>query len=327
MPKKIPLTRNLALLLILLLIMGLAGCQQQQNKKPIPKAAKKPVALSSEVTKYKSDPTFSIYRTATGNKENIKLEEYLKGVVAAEVGPKYPMEALKAQAIVARTMTLALIEYENGTRGKHDTDMSDSHTEFQEYDETKITPNISKAVDQTRGQVLTSNGKFVYALFHSASGAKTASIEEGFPKLKNKAGYLKPVPTNGLKYAPAKYRNWTVKIPRSEIAGIMGSKAGSLDDIRVSNRGPSGRATAITAGKATISAVDLRAKIGPDRLYSTVLSNVKAEGNNIVFTGSGWGHGVGMEQWGANAMAKQGKNAKQIVMHYYPQATWTTLYK
>lgn len=326
MPRKSSIGKSLALCLILVLIAGLAGCQQK-SKKPVPQAVKKPAQLSSEVTKYKSEPTFTIYRTATGQKESIKLEKYLKGVVAAEVGPKYPLEALKAQAIVARTMTLALIEYENGTRGKHGTDMSDSHTEFQEYDENKITPLISQAVDQTRGQALTYNGKFVYALFHSASNTKTASIEEGFPKLKTKAGYLKPVPTNGLKYAPAKYRNWTVKIPRSEVQQLMGSQAGSLDDIRISQRGPSGRATAITAGKATIPAVDLRAKIGPDRLYSTVLSSVKAEGNNVVFSGSGWGHGVGMEQWGADAMAKQGKNAKQIVMHYFPDATWTTLYK
>jgi len=318
--------RGVVLFMILALIMAAGGCQQA-NKKPLPKTAKKPVSLSSEVVKYKSEPTFSIYRTATGQKENIKLEEYLKGVVAAEVGPKYPLEALKAQAIVARTMTLALIEYENGTRGKRGTDMSDSHTEFQEYDEKKITPLISKAVEQTRGQVLTYNGKFVYALFHSASKNKTASIEEGFPNLKNKAGYLKPVPTNGLKYAPAKYRNWTVKIPSYEVKQIMGSQAGSLDDIKISKRGPSGRATSISAGQASISAVDLRAKIGPDRLYSTALTSVKSAGNNIVFTGSGWGHGVGMEQWGANAMAKQGKNAKQIVMHYFPSAAWTTLYK
>ncbi|WP_054694188.1 SpoIID/LytB domain-containing protein [Syntrophomonas palmitatica] len=316
-----------AVFLVLIFIFSLAGCQQQSKKPiPAPMPSKKPLTLKKEVTKYSSEPSFSIYRTATGAKENIKLEEYLKGVVAAEVGPKYPLEAMKAQAIVARTMTLALINYENGTRGKHQTDMSDSHTEFQEYDQTKITPMISRAVDETRGQVLLYNGKFVYALFHSSSKDKTASIEEGFPKLKNKAGYLVPVATHGIKYAPAKYRNWTVKIPRSEIQNIMGSKAGTLNDIRVSTRGPSGRAKTITAGKATISAVDLRAKIGPDRLYSTVISSVKTEGNNIVFRGSGWGHGVGMEQWGAYAMAKEGKNAQAIIKHYFPKAQLHDMY-
>ncbi len=315
------------MLLVLVFVFSLAGCQQQSKKPvPVPTPSKKPVALKPEVTKYKAEPTFSIYRTATGAKENIKLEEYLKGVVAAEVGPKYPLEALKAQAIVARTMTLALINYENGTRGKYNTDMSDSHTEFQEYDKTKITPLISRAVDETRGQVMLYNGKFVYALFHSSSKDKTASIEEGFPKLKNKASYLVPVATHGIKYAPAKYRNWTVMIPRSEIQNIMGTKAGTLDDIRVSTRGPSGRAKTITAGKAAISAVDLRDKIGPDRLYSTVISSIKTQGNNVVFKGSGWGHGVGMEQWGAYAMAKEGKNARDIIKHYFPNTQLRNLY-
>ncbi|HOV70259.1 MAG TPA: SpoIID/LytB domain-containing protein, partial [Clostridia bacterium] len=125
------------LLAILILVLGgLGGCQQAAKKpapplksKDTPLPAKKP--LSPEVTKYKSEPTISLYRSATGAKDYLKLEEYIKGVVAAEIGPKYPMEALKAQAIVARTMTLALINYENGTRGKHNTDASDDHTEFQ----------------------------------------------------------------------------------------------------------------------------------------------------------------------------------------------------
>ena len=319
----------LAILVSILLVCFLAfvgGCQKQAQT-PAPKSLK-PVKLAPEVSKYKTEPNITLFRKATGEKQNLKLEEYLKGVVAAEIGPKYPPEALKAQAIVARTMTLALLEYENGTRQKHNTDASDDHTEFQAYDEKKITPAISKAVDATRGQVLTYNGKFVYALFHSLSKDKTASIIEGFPKLKNKASaYIVPVKTNGMKYAPAKYKSWTVKVPRWEVKNIMGAKAGSLDDIRISKRGPSGRALTISAGKTSMSAAMLREKIGFDRLYSTVLSSVKAEGNNIVFKGSGWGHGCGMEQWGAYTMAKEGQKANQIVGHYFPSTRLTTLYK
>lgn len=303
-------------------IVWVPGCQQQQ---PAKKTA--PVKLSAEVAKYKTEPTISLYRKSTGAKQELKLEEYLKGVVAAEIGPKFPMEALKAQAIIARTNTLALIEYENGTRGKHNTDASDDHTEFQAYNEKMITENISRAVEDTRGQVLTVNGKFVYGLFHSVSNGKTAAIAEGFPKLAKKAPYLVSVDTNGLKYAPQKYRSWTIKVPKSEVKNIMGAKAGDLSDIRISKRGPSGRATQITAGGASIAAVDLRERIGFDRLYSTAFSSIALSGNYVVFKGSGWGHGVGMEQWGAMAMAKQGKSARQIVDHYYPKATWTRLYK
>jgi stage II sporulation protein D len=324
-----PLKKLTALLVLLLFtaVLCISGCQQAA-KKPAPSRVQTPAKIAPEVLKYKKEPTISLYRSATGAKEQIKLEEYIKGVVAAEIGPKYPMEALKAQAIVTRTMTLSLIEYEKGVRGKHGTDASDNHTEFQAYDKKAITDNISKAVDATRGQILLFNGKFAYALFSSAAGPKTASIEEAFPKLAGKVGsYIRPVSTNGLKYAPAKYRNWTVKVPKSKIKRIMGSKAGSLNDIKISKKGPSGRALTITAGSASIAGVDLRQKIGFDRLYSTLLTSVKPEGNYIVFKGKGWGHGAGMEQWGAYAMAKEGKNAKQIVTHYFPGTTWKKLYK
>jgi stage II sporulation protein D len=325
-------TRPLLLITISLLLVALllvfTGCQKQAAKKPVQPISKKPVTLAPEVSKIKQEPTITLYRSATGQKQELKLEEYIKGVVAAEIGPKFPMEAMKAQAIVARTMTLALINYEHGTRGKHGTDASDDHTEFQAYDEKKITDSISKAVDATRGEILTYNGKFVYGEFHSVSKNKTASIEESFPKLKNKVGsYIVPVETNGMKYAPIKYRNWTVKVPRSEIQKIMGAKAGNLNDIRVSKKGPSGRALTVTAGSASIAGVDLRQQVGFDRLFSTYFTSIKPQGNYIVFKGSGWGHGAGMEQWGAFTMAKEGKKARQIVEHYYPTATWTRLYK
>ncbi|MEN6392053.1 MAG: SpoIID/LytB domain-containing protein [Syntrophomonas sp.] len=311
--------------LSLALAFSMTACKNNQAKKYIPQPG--PVQPSPEVAKYKSEPTITLYRTATGKTEQIKLETYIKGVVAAEIGPNYPPEALKAQAIVARTMTLALMEYEGGTRSKHKTDASDSHTEFQAYDEKKVNDAISAAVDATRGQILTYQGKFVYALFHSLSKDKTASIQEGFPKLADKAGYLVPVATNGINNAPAKYKNWTVKVPKSEIKSIMGSKAGNLDDIKISQMGPSGRALTISAGQASIAASDLREKVGFDKLYSTILSSVKPEGNYIVFTGDGWGHGCGMEQWGAFTMAQGGSNARQIVEHYFPNTTWTQLYQ
>jgi len=328
--RKILSTRPLLLLFTLILSLSLvAGCQNVAKKPgtPVPTPQQKAqVPLAPEVAKYKAEPTITLYRSATGKKETLKLEEYLKGVIAAEIGPKFPMEALKAQAIVARTMTLALINYEHGA-GKRGTDASDDHTEFQAYDNKQITPEIAKAVEETRGQILTYNGKFVYAEFHSVSPSMTASIEEAFPKLKEKASYLVPVKTNGLKNAPEKYRAWTVKVPKSTIKNIMGPKAGNLSDIKVGKKGPSGRALTVTAGSASIAGVDLRQKVGFDKLYSTYFTSIGVEGNNVVFKGSGWGHGSGMEQWGAYTMAQEGKSAKAIVEHYYPNTMWTQLYK
>lgn len=314
------LNKLLAIVLLLGLLLTLSSCQS---------AAKKPdrSGLAPEVAKYSEEPTISLYRCESGQVENLKLEQYLKGVVAGEIGPKFPMEALKAQAIIARTNTLALLEYENGTRGKHNTDASDDHTEFQAYDEKAVNDSISKAVAETRGQVMLNNGKFIYALFHSASNGQTASIEEGFPKLADKAPYLVPVPTDGISRAPEKYQAWTVRVPRSTVKEIMGPEAGNLDDIQITQTGPSGRVLTVKAGQATINGAELREKIGFDKLYSTQISKIEAQGNDIVFTGTGWGHGVGMDQWGAKLMAEQGKKASDIVAHYYPQASIIRIYQ
>lgn len=314
------LNKLLAIVLLLGLLLTLSSCQS---------AAKKPYrsGLAPEVAKYSEEPTISLYRCESGQVENLKLEQYLKGVVAGEIGPKFPMEALKAQAIIARTNTLALLEYENGTRGKHNTDASDDHTEFQAYDEKAVNDSISKAVAETRGQVMLNNGKFIYALFHSASNGQTASIEEGFPKLADKAPYLVPVPTDGISRAPEKYQAWTVRVPRSTVKEIMGPEAGNLDDIQITQTGPSGRVLTVKAGQATINGAELREKIGFDKLYSTQISKIEAQGNDIVFTGTGWGHGVGMDQWGACLMAEQGKTAREIIEHYYPQARISRIYQ
>ncbi len=318
------------LLTLIILLTAVAGCgDTQKNAEQKPELPKQDTSnLADEVEKYRQgEPTISLYRKSSGATQKLKLEEYIKGVVAAEIGDKFPMEALKAQAIVARTNTLALLEYENGTRGKHNTDASDEHTEFQAYNEKAITERISKAVEETRGEVLTYNGKFAYALFHSVSTDKTASIAEGFPKLKDKAGYLVPVDTNGISIAPQKYRTWTVTVPKSKIKSIMGAQAGNLNDIKVAEKGPSGRALTITAGGASIAAVDLREEVGFDRLYSTSFKSIKAKGENIVFEGSGWGHGVGMEQWGAKLMSEQDNTAQEIVAHYFPKLSWLKLYE
>ncbi len=312
-----------AILLLLIFLAGITGCQSQARR---PAAEK--TKLAEEVVKYDKEPTISLFRKADGSKEDIKLEKYVQGVVAAEVGQKFPLEVLKAQAILARTMTLALLEYQGGTRGKHGTDASDDHTEFQAYTEKKVDEDIIKAVDETRGQVLTYQGKFAYTFFHAASYKSTATIDEGFPKFKKYAtGYIVPVKTDGLKAAPKKYTNWTVPVPASEIKKIMGANA-DLAKIKISKKGPTGRALVITAGPASISALDLREEVGFDKLYSTMFSSVKLQGKNVVFKGNGWGHGCGMDQWGASVMAsEQNKTARQIVEYYYPNTTITTLYK
>ncbi|MDO4541063.1 MAG: SpoIID/LytB domain-containing protein [Syntrophomonadaceae bacterium] len=288
-------------------------------------------AMAEEVKALTAEPQLTLHRNDSGEIQTIMMEEYLKGVVAAEIGKQFPLEALKAQAIVARTMTLALLNYEGGTHEAHGTDVSDEHTEFQAYDETAITEDITQAVAATRGMVLVSEGKYAYTLFSSVSEGTTASIEEGFPTLADKAGdYIQPVATDGLKNAPEKYRSWEVRLPVSSVKRIMQMDAQTpLESIEITQRGPSQRVMEISAnnGAYTVSGVDFRQGAGFDHLYSTIIHEMKLEGEELIITGAGWGHGCGMEQWGAYTMAEEGADAMAILSHYYPGAEWIKLYE
>jgi stage II sporulation protein D len=290
-----------------------------------------PASPDEEMPVMDKEPVITIYRTATGNTDSLNLEEYVKGVVAAEIGGKFPLEALKAQAVAARTMSLVKIEYENGTHNEYKADASDDHKNFQAYDESKITVEIARAVDETRGQALVYKGRYAYTLFHSYSKSKTASIEESFPGLAAKAEnikeYIVPVKACGFDKAPDKYKNWQVQIAKSEFLNILGSPGGDLSGLTIKKRGPSGRALDITTGNASISGAELRQKIGPDILYSTDITNISLQNDSVVIDGNGWGHGCGLEQYGASVLAEQGQTARDILTHYYPNTKVHQVYK
>ncbi|MGE5544283.1 MAG: SpoIID/LytB domain-containing protein [Bacillota bacterium] len=306
-----------ALLLVGILLFN------QELRTPTPR---KPVTPAPEVRKYREEPTIAVFLHKTNTTEKMPLEKYLEGVVAAEIGPKFPAEALKAQAIVARSMTMAKI-VRGGVQKQHNTDTCDLPEHFQAYNRAAVTPEISKAVKDTRGQVLLYKGRFAYALFHSYAGPRTASLEESFPELSDVAGpYTQVLDSPGAKYAPARERRWQASVPKSELQAIFGSGA-DLNAIKITRKGPSGRAIDITAGDKTIKGYDLRTRLGPEKLRSTLITDISIKGNNVVFTGTGWGHGCGMAQWGAYEMAKEGKSAREIVQHYYPKTRLFSAWK
>lgn len=283
--------------------------------------------LSSQVQKYRQEPTITLFRHATNTVQEMPLEKYLEGVVAAEVGTKPPMEALKAQAIVSRSLTMAKLVYGKEVKRLHNTDACDLPEHFQAYNEKAVTDNIRQAVKETRGQCVLYQGKFAYALFHSYSGKRTADLSEYFPELtKIASAYIKSLPSPGAAYAPAKEKNWKVAIPKAELASIFGSGA-DLDKIRIVKRGPSGRAIDIAAGKKTIKAYELRSRLGSQRLKSTLITRITSRGDKVIFQGQGWGHGCGLSQWGAYEMAKKGKKAEQIIDYYFPGCQLVQVWK
>ncbi|OGW58346.1 MAG: hypothetical protein A2Z09_06635 [Nitrospirae bacterium RBG_16_43_8] len=238
----------------------------------------------------------------------IPFEEYVKGVVAAEVGTNWEMEALKAQAVISRTYAV-FQKNSNGNLRYHIT----SSVLHQVYNGNSSNAMAVHAVEKTSGEILTFNGNPIEALYHSTSGGKTELPEEVFGK---SYPYLKSVETNS---ESSPYWIWERKIPLSEIEKSL--NISGFKGMAVKSYTSTGRVKEVTvisaSGEHTIKSNDLRKQLGWQRLPSTNFTMTKLN-DSIIFAGKGYGHGVGLCQWSALEMAKKGKNYKEILSFFYP---------
>lgn len=279
--------------------------------------------LTPQQTPQGTEPTISVYMHETGEKKQMKMEDYIAGVVAGEMKPDWPVAALAAQAIVARTFTLEEIETKGGVPARG-TQASTDIKEFQAYSAKDVNDNVKKAVDMTRGMVATYQGKPIHTWFHASAGGITATAKEGLNYKEAEPPYIQSVQSPD-DLAPADVQNWTVSFTKQEVMAAlskMGQHVATIDSVEIGQKGPSGRATSLVFNKnVQVSAPDFRVAIGSTELKSMLLDNVTVEGDKVTFTGKGYGHGVGMSQWGANKMATQGQKPEDIVGHYFKGIT------
>ncbi|HHV35496.1 MAG TPA: SpoIID/LytB domain-containing protein [Syntrophomonadaceae bacterium] len=312
--KRIPLLCTLSLAVAFMIAAVSVGCRGPAEK-PLPKSGPQYRYQEPEITLYDND---------TGQKKKIKFEEYIAGVVAAEMEPTWPIEALAAQSTLARTFTLHKIKYEKGVP-KHGADASTSTEEFQAYDPTRITPAVRKAVKKTRGQVIKYKGRYIRAWFHSNAGGKTATALEGLAFKKEKTPYIKSVSDPGQKVAKPEDRTWKVSFTPEEVRAAVleqsGKDPGAITSAAIVKKGTSGRAEMVRVGDIKISGSSLRIGLGPERMRSTLLDSFKVKDGMLHMSGRGYGHGVGMSQWGAYYMAKQGKSHTDIIHYYFKDVT------
>lgn len=239
------------------------------------------------------------------------LEEYIKDVVAVEVSPDWEMEALKTQAVVSRTYAL-FQKGKNGNSLYHIT----SSVLHQVYKGNNPDVRIAYAVEETKGEILTYNGILIEALYHSTCGGKTENPEDVFGK---SYPYLKSVESS-CDLSP--YAEWERRIQLSEIERalhISGIKGISIKSYTSSNRVKQ-LAIKTHSGTTTVNATDIRKALGWKTLPSTNFT-ISRDGDSIIFEGKGYGHGVGLCQWSALKMAREGKNYKEILSFFYPGTT------
>lgn len=299
-----------------------AGTEDVQNISQIDNVEQK--ENQYEYSKYN---IVKLLHVSTNEIEEIKLDEYLLGVVSAEMPADFELEALKAQAVVARTYTMYKIANNNKKHGE--ADICDSSAccqawiskedRLNRWDEDKRESNwnkITEAVNSTAGQIITYNGEPINAFFHSNSGGTTeVPINvwggSGYP-------YLQVVQTSGEE----NYSQYSseVEVSRDEIISKIKEKHSEIEidwnsenPIQILEYTDSGRVKTIKFGNVNLSGVETRTIFG---LRSANFS-VELKENSVKFQVKGYGHGVGLSQTGSDSLAKQGKNYQEIIKHFY----------
>ena len=263
-------------------------------------------------------PTLSVYNVKDKSTSEMDVETYVMGVVAGEMKNDWPLEALKAQAILARTFTLKFCQDKSS---KYEgADISTDVTEAQAYAAGDVNERVRQAVNATRGQAMAYNGEYPYAWFHAHSGGMTELPSAALDYEKDDPEYLKPVRSRESGKAPDEVKHWTATFTKAQVlkaCADTGVKLDRLESIEVGEKGASGRARTLLVNGKPVSAPSFRLQIGANRLKSALIEAIEVEGNQVTFKGRGFGHGVGMSQWGAYAMAESGKTAEDIIHHYF----------
>lgn len=272
-----------------------------------------------------------LYRHATGMVETMPLEEYVVGVVAAEMPASFPLEALKAQAVAVRTYTLRRILSSGVVNNPHPgTDLCDdprhSQAFFNRRELKKLWGPIAyyryyykvrRAVDETAGLVITYNGQLIDPVYHASCGGRTENARDVW---KFDIPYLRSVscPYDENPRLVEK-RSFTLAelrralVPRGNLAGSGNGRKEAGLTLAVTDATATGRPKEVSVCGTPVPATTVRERLG---LKSTRFTwDIKD--NHVSFTTVGYGHGVGLCQYGAKGMAEHGYEFRQILLHYY----------
>lgn len=273
-----------------------------------------------------------VFITKENKIEEMQLEDYVRGVVASEMPATFEVEALKAQAVAARTYALAHIKAYGGTPCKdgNGADLCDTvHCQVYKSDEAALSSwsskeretnwkKISEAVKDTSGEILTYEGDLVLEPYYFSTSS--GITENGSEVFSSNAPYLRSVVSQGEEISPRYQQEF--KFTYSKIASVINNefpktisspqKLKSQMTIKSRNT-ESNSVKEVKIGSLTISGTQFRRLLG---LNSSNFS-FKFNSSEVIIICKGYGHGVGMSQWGANAMAKSGKSYKDILTHYY----------
>lgn len=324
--------RSIILLIIALILSFLSSActrdQERRVEEETPKEEQREEVKKPPIPKQlHNNRNVVVYVVEEGRKKEIDIEEYVTGVLGGEIHNDWPEEALKAQAILARTFVMEFLT--DKTSKYEGADVSTDIAEAQAWDQGSVNERLKKAVQDTTGMVAVYNGQYIKAWFHSHAGGKTASAKEGLNYEDEEPAYIQVVDSPDSEEAPKDDAQWTAEFTKAEViqaANKVGRGIKSVDSISIGEKGPSGRAVTLKIGDVSLSAPEFRKAIGSMKMKSTLINEIKVQGDRVVISGKGYGHGVGMSQWGAYGMAKEGKTAEEIIKHYFKDVSLVKLW-
>lgn len=262
----------------------------------------------------------TVFRESKNEEIDLPLETYLVGVVSGEMPALYDIEALKAQAVAARTYTIQLLE---STDRIHDTVKHQVYLDNEQLKEKwkdkfdEYYAKVSQAVSETAGQVITYEGELIKPFYFSISNGFTENSEDywstAYP-------YLRSVNSEWDKTAP----NYEVEMEFTleELRNKFNNKDLTQDSFVILSKTEGQNIDEILVGDKVYSGREFREVLG---LRSTDFS-INFSNNKVIITTFGYGHGVGMSQYGANELAKQGKKYDDIIKYYYQNVKITEKY-
>ena len=282
---------------------------KKANNNHVDKSKEKDKADEKESNLINNEKLITIYRS-NGNVVSLSLDDYLIGVVASEMPASFNIEALKAQAIVARTYTLKSINDNKKLTDTTSTQVYKDNDELKniwknEYD--KYYNKIKNVINDTKGLVITYNNKLIDAVYHSTSNGMT---EDPIYVWNYSIPYLKSVNSEYDKNVSTYKR--TTKFKYEDISKILDTNIDNTTNF-ILERNESNRVINVKVNDLSINGTTFRNLLS---LRSTDF-NIESTNDELIITTYGYGHGVGMSEYGANEMAKNGYNYKEIINHYY----------
>jgi len=252
----------------------------------------------------------------------IPLETYVVGIVSSELPQKWPLEALKAQAVAARTYAV----WQKYRRLDLPYHMESTVLDQVYHGVEREHPDAIRAVQETNGIVLSHARRPAQAYFHASCGDHTESAAEGWG---TDLSYLPGSPCGACTMA-SRY-TWSASISRAKFDDAFTPLVGErVERITIVNKTKTGRVKTLRLDgrkrTKTIAGADLRRLLGYNQVWSTMITKLQLSSSALVVEGKGAGHGVGMCQWGSRGFAERGETYDSILRRYYPSARLTRMY-